>query len=72
MEKFENLVFEENQTTCSKRDERLRPFPCPNMSSAKFNASGEPYWCCELFKEKLEDDENKFLKRCNKCLNYNK
>ena len=69
MEKFENLHFGENQTTCSSQNNN-RITPCPNMSSVNFDEAGEPYWKCLLFNEKLEDDENKFLKRCDKCINH--
>ena len=70
MEKFENLHFEENQTTCAYQDNRLRVTACPNVSTVQFDESGNPFWKCLLFNEKLEDNENKFLKRCDKCVNH--
>ena len=42
---------------------------CPHCSSAKFaEDETEPHWECKKYKKRLVNDENNWLKRCDKCL----
>jgi hypothetical protein len=42
---------------------------CPHCSSAKFSKDEkEPHWECKKYKIRLNEDENSWLTRCDKCL----
>jgi hypothetical protein len=66
---FKKLNFMEGQLTCAKKVSQFGDaVMCPCASGVKLDNKNNPYWMCNIFNVKLTEDENSWLKRCDKCI----
>lgn len=62
----------DNRTTCaiftSNRYGESSGYMCKHCSGVQFDAEKNQYWKCNKYNIRLNEDQNKHLVRCSKCI----
>lgn len=45
-------------------------YMCKHCSGVQFDAEKNQYWKCKKYNVKLSENEDKYLVRCSKCLEF--